>query len=927
LQETFYYQQPVAVGLHTLDALAAYLHVQYGNDESSGAVHKLLGQLVMLILRDDDVDSQRKAADEVSSNDWISKAEGTVWQLPKHKDEAGGFQGAEPAPPDIHRNKLADLNDLQQRLDICLREQLQLCQELFGCWWNAVGLREVPQELHTVRRSQIRAQAALIDKKLTQLSGAKYSLKTDIGYLKTKLESALKGKQLARASGRPFGVHQDPTILFAGAKSGWPKGFFNPLSVRLASQIAPESEPKTRKRLPNDESLKTILPNLSEPLLPLLRELAESEQGNRDWKASAYAELEDMNGTQGWFPLYIEWEVQYYHIPFGHWVLKPDPTTGRWRYVIPETDVLSASPDDPDCRTLQGRTAITTQPGDTLHTRLEQLFYQTKDEDLIQNRDKVLRNVANLEYFSSPLSGFVDHLLTLRRGPHPEPSIEDLKILEVLGLKAYQLASLKTTTRELAPYGATTPLPPDYTTFSPFKPVTHGQARFTKLVIVDKFGQVVSGIEPGCPGQNNSALYPCISPSLACGVLAGKTSDYYPNTVVKADTQANVCQFFQIPPRINQRARLNVHYMVPRTDSGSQQIASEWDNPVWGWLLINYQNHSIQFYNTEGDFTREILLDKKSRTATLSIGPNVGETRLPQGRLQDFIDRALNFSFTEKLFGTLSGAVDSVRSTSADFEGMLPAAFGRPFCLADIGMSIELATPPLEDASLLTAPKQFRESEPDLKDYKFPVALGNHTAAFDGLVGTFPAIGKIDTIQTGYQLYEDRGQIITTKENFAPDPLYLSPYFIGGSSVSNIQDAHAAELICISAILDPKCPLHVYSGSLFPLVELSLPKWTTDAAMKNMHAFFAAGPILVPEKPRLGGMHTQVMKDAASIQMPLGGPGNKWQWLQPRKETEVETETPSETIWDPLIIKPLDSHLKVDAARCTELVDGFILVQ
>lgn len=88
---------------------------------------------------------------------------------------------------------------------------------------------------------------------------------------------------------------------------------------------------------------------------------------------------------------------------------------------------------------------------------------------------------------------------------------------------------------DLAPYGLLTRLDPAYTDeFSPFKPVTHGQARFVKFAIVDKFGQVVSGLRLGPNGDG--AMYPSISPGLACGTipaLPGKNeSEYWPNTVV-----------------------------------------------------------------------------------------------------------------------------------------------------------------------------------------------------------------------------------------------------------------------------------------------------------------------------------------------------------------------------------------------------------
>lgn len=118
LQQLIKTAHPIAIGTHTLDALGAYLHAEQASATPSRAVNQLLGQLLMLIVRDDDVDAQRKAADEIGTNDWIVHPDDTVWELPQHKDQKGDQKTTtpqDPAPPDKHKDKLQVVNDWQLR--------------------------------------------------------------------------------------------------------------------------------------------------------------------------------------------------------------------------------------------------------------------------------------------------------------------------------------------------------------------------------------------------------------------------------------------------------------------------------------------------------------------------------------------------------------------------------------------------------------------------------------------------------------------------------------------------------------------------------------------------------------------------------------------------------------------------------------------
>ncbi|KAK3376172.1 hypothetical protein B0T24DRAFT_572793 [Lasiosphaeria ovina] len=449
LQEEVFEHQPVAVGLHTLDALAAFLYVSLGGPKNtSAAVHTFLSQLVMLVARDDDVDSQRKAADEVAGHSWVASKEDTLWRLPQ-KGEGGDEQAQSFIVTDEHRDQLLTLNALQRQCDTCVREEEQLLHQLYGCWWNACGLRKLPADVLVSRRGQVKRQAGDIGKRFHSLSQRKNVLKLEIETAKTGLEKLLGvEKKLIAAPARPFGRHQDPTILVAGAKSGWPPAFDKPLPVRLASEVAPSTAVPPA---PSEAWLDGILPNLAEPLKPLLREFSlvdEAARRSATWDKSPYAGLEDMQDVQGWFPLFIEWELEYYHIPFSKWIFEPsDELSGRWRWVIPPKTNLAQDPlVGTDCRRIHGRTAFVPEAAMTLRSRLDQLFAQTTDPDLLKVKEDVLNRVSAMGYFSAPLSGFTDQLLTLRRGHHPLPAATsasgDLEILEMLGLEPVRKAIL-----------------------------------------------------------------------------------------------------------------------------------------------------------------------------------------------------------------------------------------------------------------------------------------------------------------------------------------------------------------------------------------------------------------------------------------------------------------------------------------------------
>lgn len=951
-QQLIQKSQPIALGGHTLDALAAYLYTEMSSKNDKGehkadrAIHQIVGQLVALIAGDEDIDQQRKAIEQVATPGWLTSHEGTVWKLPQKEAESTS-KGLRSLVDSGIYDSLVELNAHQALFDTYFKEYSNILQQLYDGWWNATSLRGSPSTAFPSERSYIKRWAMICAKDIDDLKSRMDTTFEFITSTKTKLEFKLK-KPLVAGSPVPYGIHQDPTVLFAGITSGWPKGFAETLPIRIASQIAPsaEGDPKTNYWFDMSKVEKNF-PDVVSPILPLVREFQSQAFGNKPmtWPSSVYQDigLERWNGKNAWFPLFVEWEVEYFHVAWDCWEFVPDIASGTWKYAIRDDVPVEENKENCDYRAFGGRTAIAPQLSQTLKSRLKQLFDQSGKLDLDEDlKEKILEEVSALQYFSTPLDGFTDHLVTRRRGNLPRPRSSDESICDILGVEP-RIIKLLETRDFLAPYGSTTIIRESIK--KPFKPVTHGQVRFTKLAIVDKFGQIVFGVKPAYSqgrGQHEaSRLYPCVAPSFSCGLQPadGNSSHYFPHTIFKADDSPGVCQFFQIPPRINQKARLNASFLK----QGTNIPVNEWDNPIWGWLLPNYADHSIHVFNPDGTFVTEVLLMRDSRGKHTALAHRLGSVPRadPVNRLVDVVSAMADFVFTEALFHMMSDAADEILGTSADSESMLPAAFGRPFCLADIGLSIELAERQFMSTSELRV--GLGSNEPLTYDYEFPVALGNSTAAFDGLVGTFKTSGPITTISTGYGLEKNATARLrrTSSEHGSPlapgpKPIKLTPYHIPqryGDKwplAKELSAIHSDKLHCLSCILDPLLPLHVYSGSMFPVAEVSLPQWATATAMATLQAYFTGGPMLVPDMPALDTTQIQMIGNDAKpkIQLPLNGISNVQNssivWMAP---SLVETEGSKQTTWKQIAIRNVDESLKVEEADNLELVEGFVVVQ
>ena len=418
--------------------------------------------------------------------------------------------------------------------------------------------------------------------------------------------------------------------------------------------------------------------------------------------------------------------------------------------------------------------------------------------------------------------------------------------------------------------------------FSPFIPVTHGRFKFTKLNIVDKFGQVISAIDPAPRPPPPSPLCPYISEIFQCD---------------KAPPDDGGSQWMQIGPRINQESRLNSHFVVG--DEEGWRPTTEYDNPIWGWLVVDFVGSGIQIFLPDGRFYREIRMGGPAGTSQGQawLPFEHGKEPLP-AQLQQLITSLRDPTYLAAFFGIVSNSIQHMKTPPNQYAHYFPAIVGKPFALVNAGFSLELSHPPCKNQS--TTIKEDAVTAPPLESYGFQVKLGDKDRVHDGLVLYFkskPAPSHeidIDRIFTYFP--EQGGNILNSKSTLIKPSNYprFTPYFMhsGDLTPMNLVKKYNSELQVFGMLVDPFIGVHAYSGIL-PVRELKLPPWAVEQSLKNITAFFKLGPLIIPRDiPAYDSQH--VLREGSDLpkgtreSTPQSNPvlipsiaTADWDWLQP----------------------------------------------
>lgn len=887
------------------------------------------------------------------------------------------------------KEKLKRLNELESALAEAQRDQQQAQQDLFYLWWSHFARDDCGGD---PMKSTVDNLVQAIGGRRDQMTG----WQTEITHLSATSSSpatdpVTAGKVQKRAQDA-FYTMRDPTIVISGIESPWPFDFLANVKIRLASQLVGPREVRSGSSewstlptfLSGSDSFLTALEDgdMADAASGILWEFYNLHPSSVDlspWQppstpapaqqfplyhdvppAPAPQVMRDSwNNTQPFSPLFIEWEAKYYHIPWEQWEfgIYQDQdlfgnTMSREKYgIAPGFSAETLKHTDStteDSRLLSGRILILPQPAFSLAANIKQLFDSLPKDVLVNSvgdqakQDWILQQVGQLPYMSAPLSGFTSHLITVNQGSHIKPTIrapgENLtNVQDAISVESGlipEALKLMDTQTQFTPYGLESAIESE--TITPFKPVTHGQFYFTKLCVVDKFGQAISALDPRYSTEEPK-MFPTISefyqPEL-CDPSDPKSS---PNIVTGADprfdTPAN-CQCAQVPPNINQDCRLNAHFMIRSDNSGSNVYvrATEWDNPIMGWIVVNYIDEGVQFFLPDGTFYREVRLNQGGSTTSRKWSPFQAPPFASTGHadFDAFISSSQNN--VEDLIRCVNASLASMPPSTSEYAEFMSAIIGRPLALVVTGWSLELATRPLQNQSALaknTTPQK------QLEDYAFALKIGDGDRVWDGMVGMFAP--KADDGDLGTTRNIDYSTMFTScpSGTFAqpvsapnsPDKfVMLKPYKSDETAPdpTRLSDLHESKLKVRSILMDPFSAVHGYTG-IQPIRPLRLPAWAVHNAMRKMTAFFQVGPIILPvAEPNFDPSRTldptkadYLASTAKLPTIPIPAiQSADWAWLQPY----VGEDQP---VYNALGVGPIDTRPRYERGPYVA-VEGFL---
>lgn len=935
--------EPLSVGTTPLDSMLAFLEAHEGDGDSFFVDGKQLAKEIMemsqfLYAAGDEYDARVQAQDLIAQQNFAKADGGLIWTFAKPPSNGGT-----PAVPNKEEaGTLRDLNEYQAKRDVCNRKARSLRWELFAEWWKFTS-EYIPLKTQAKREGVYMDNVTNILKELRG-SDKKSGVLGMIEFLNCKIDD-LKGQApvlpVKSAAQDPFYTRSDPTLCIAGIDSGWPVDFLSPLTVTTDSELA-DDDGTAGKAFAGASNPVPNLHDLDTTVKKLFAQFSKNSKTDNGLNS-----LPLTTGFQAWgdqnpfAPLFIEWEAVYYHIAFDKWEVKVRPSPvghahSQVRYVPKIKLADSTHSNCKDFRIVDGRVLILPQPVFSLQNTILQLIQNQPPglSDVISKADQndLSTNIQNIKFISATLSGLTDHLLTRCEGAHVKPLVRiqggsntpldvAAAVTSHIGIDCEELKLVEGQSA-VTPYGNLMAFGRDLYPERPFKGVTHGQMVFTKLNIIDKFGQAISlpvsqELKPRRRQQSTDSpavdIYPCLSDYLAPDVdgKTGVLNTVYPTADAKVPNQWPLCEFMQLTPAINQDARINASFLTRDSVSTDWREATEYEQPIWGWIVINYADGGLQFFRPDGVFYQEVRMGGVTATNLSKKWlpgdpPKFDVNDPPMAQLKGLIDQLSpdvgeDDTFLQAFFDMINGSIQNMPFPPSDYSGYANAIVGKPLALVNVGWSIEMAAPAIRPQN--TLPMDPKTQEPDipteqdtqaaLEAYSFPLKIGDLERTFDGVVGYY--LAKSDALRTidfSTPLYSYFVPNPSTKiQEIDPTNFpALNPYYIQPDLSSDMTNARTSKYTVTSLLIDPYTPLHGYSPIL-PTKTLKLPPWTIQTAMQNMHAFFHLGPNLVTtDVPKTYDAALAFREAAQPFKFPASGRKGTWQWLQPYAQDGVDQD-------------------------------------
>jgi hypothetical protein len=481
---------------------------------------------------------------------------------------------------------------------------------------------------------------------------------------------------------------------------------------------------------------------------------------------------------------------------------------------------------------------------------------------------------------------------------------------------------------------------------------------------VDKFGQAIALPTPGpklrVPPQIPESVHPCLSDFLTPDIVENKLNTVYPEDKQPDHGTWPLCRFMQLSPAINQNTRVNASFLNRSPNPGlpfwNETENDKPESPIFGWIVVNYQDSGLQFFRPDGRFYREVRLGGPTNAALgskwLPFDPPADKTQTEDEQLDELINKMVDKNdkgkFLMSFFHMINGAIKTMPYAPSEYSGYANALVGKPLALVNVGFSLELALPALTAQNTLGELPVNEQDE--LSSYRFPFKIGDVDRPFDGLVGYFDTDNTTDghtNWDKVYTYFPDQTNSSFVKigpENFMRlSPHYIDPVTLKATSsdatFQSYKQARAAQYKIVTMLVDPYTPVHAFSPIL-PIESLSIPPWTIQQAFTRMTAFFRLGPSLVStdvyptydESRKLDpdtwatplpdgvGTDSPVLP---AIRLPVSGKKGLWRWLQPYDVPGQTPDLPHDTKYNEMDVKQEDSTIRKDPPPYT-FVEGYL---
>jgi hypothetical protein len=328
-----------------------------------------------------------------------------------------------------------------------------------------------------------------------------------------------------------------------------------------------------------------------------------------------------------------------------------------------------------------------------------------------------------------------------------------------------------------------------------------------------------------------------------------------------------------------QPARLNLRWHMLKHQQ-LQEMNFKGRTPVCGWLLYNYFDETLVFYNTTGQYIGAINSDGEWQNED---GINFANTQnIADATLKKFVDKLRSFhpeyrtkpNSGNNYLPQLKQAIRRGHENANPETNNYSQSTLRSQPLAIVRASLDLQLKGLPQAN-----KSWRALNYDMdadgidrscREFtavKFPIKLGEYRNLDDGLICYWTQDNQGVLSEIGYFPQSDVQDIekMLDAANFNPNEHdYIDA--IKGEGVANLHHCLEDPPLDLVILMDPEAPIHATTG-IVPKKVLRLEPMMYQDAFEAIETSYFAAPLLTPRIP--------------SHEHALPLPSGAWLWKQP----------------------------------------------